>query len=467
MTRAVSPGRQIARIAVPVSLEYVILLVLNFATQVIVGTLGAVAIAAVGFANSLVFVFVVTLSSVSLSVSILVARALGAGKRHEMGAVVSTATLLSAGLTSIAAIALAVEPEPALRLLGASPAVAAEAAGYLRLTAIGMVPLVVSSVFSGVLRSTGRPRIPLYATAGTVVANTALAYALVFGVGPFPAMGVTGAGVATLIANLAKVAILAPVTLGRAVPWELPTRAELRGVITPVLVLAIPLAITEFVWTVGTFLYNVVFQRLGDDPLAAAQIVNALEGAFIVGSLGLMTASSVLISQELGRGDAPAAIAWIRRISRAGLLTGLVFGALFAASALSLDALFGEAGADVRELAAIGILLNAAAQVVKVRNMILGAGVLPSGNDVRGVILGDAVSAFAVGLPLAIALGLWSPLGAIGIFLARIVEELVKLAIFQSRAARVRWNALAREHGGQAAASETLSVSPSAGAGSA
>ena len=68
----------------PVSLEFVLMLVLNFVNQVVVGALGATAIAAVGFANSLVFILVLTLGALGASVSILVARAHGSGRRHEM-----------------------------------------------------------------------------------------------------------------------------------------------------------------------------------------------------------------------------------------------------------------------------------------------------------------------------------------------------------------------------------------------
>ena len=67
--------------------------------------------------------------------------------------------------------------------------------------------------------------------------------------------------------------------------------------------------------------------------------------------------------------------------------------------------------------------------------MVLGAGVLPSGNDVRGVILGDVTGAFLVGLPLAVLLGLHTPLGVAGVFLARVVEECAKVAIFTWRTA--------------------------------
>jgi Na+-driven multidrug efflux pump len=229
----------------------------------------------------------------------------------------------------------------------------------------------------------------------------------------------------------------------RTVRWSLPGgRSQWRAVVVPLFVLALPLGVTELFWTVGTFLYNVVFQQLGDEALAAAQIVTTLEGIFVVGSIGLMAATTTLVGRSVGSGDIAEAVAWVRRVKRAGVGTAVAFGLLFAASALLLDPLFGEAGPDVRLMAGVGILVNAAFQVVKVRNMIVGAGVLPSGNDVRGVILGDVVGAFAVGLPLAVLLGLHTPLGYLGIFAARIVEELAKLAVFTYRAKRIRWESL-------------------------
>ncbi len=213
--------------------------------------------------------------------------------------------------------------------------------------------------------------------------------------------------------------------------------------LVPLFVLAVPLGITELFWTTGTFLYNVVFQRLGDDALAAAQIAATLEGVFIVGSIGLMSATTALVGRSVGRGDAREAMAWVRRVKRVGLHTGVLFGLLFALSALVLGRLYGNAGADVQRTAALGILINAAFQVVKVRNMVLGAGVLPSGNDVRGVILGDVAGAFLVGLPIAVLLGLHSPLGAAGVFIARVVEECAKVAIFTWRTRRLDWHRLA------------------------
>lgn len=440
-----TPRRQIAGIAVPVSLEFMVILVTNFISQVIVGILGATAIAAVGFANSIVFVLIVTLGALGVSVSILIARAYGAARHADMDHTITAALIISAVIAVVVALVPVLAPHSVLTALGASSTVADAGADFLRLSALALVPTVLVSVLSGALRSTGRPRSPLVATLVTVPVTTALSYALVTGWGPAPELGVPGAGWAVLVTMAGRLAILAVIAFGGSgvYGWHLPVDgAQWRAIASPLIVLALPIALTEFLWSSGIYLYNVIAQRLGDGALAAAQIVSTLEGVFIVGSIGLMSATTALVGRSVGQRDAAGAADWVRRLTRAGIYTALAFGGLMALSALAIPTLFANAGGTVQALAVAGILINAAAQVVKVRNMILGAGVLPSGGDVRGVILGDAVSTFAVGIPLALVLSLATPLGLIGLFLARVIEELVKVAIFEYRTRRISWHAV-------------------------
>jgi putative MATE family efflux protein len=458
--RLQTEGREVARIAVPVSMEFVLTLVLGFVNQVVVGTLGAVAIAAVGFANALVVIAVMTLGALGNSASILVARARGAGNQHDVNTVVSVALAVASVITAVLCLPLLAWSTELLRLVGASSAVAASGSTYLALMGLTMVPTTLSAILSGTMRSTGRPKSPLVATIVTVVLEALLAFGLVFGVGPLPRLGVPGAGWAALVTATLKVAILVAQAFGvhRLVSWRWPgSTSEWRRVLAPLVVLAAPLALTALLWSGGTFLYNVVAARLGDEALAAAQIVNTLEGIFIVGSVGLMSAATALVGRSLGAGDAVGAMTWVDRVTRSGRWTGIVFGALFAVSALTLPVLFEHAGQAVRHAATLGILINGAFHVVKVRNLILGAGVLPAGGDVRGVITGDAVGAFVVGLPLAVLLGLHTPLGIAGVFLARVIEEVAKVAVFSWRAHRLDWQELATraaqpEHGSRAAA---------------
>jgi Na+-driven multidrug efflux pump len=159
-----------------------------------------------------------------------------------------------------------------------------------------------------------------------------------------------------------------------------------------------------------------------------------------------MSATTALIGQSVGNHDAFGASRWAGRLAHAGVYTGAAFGFLLCVSAFTIPLLFTNAGPEVQMLAIVGVLINGASQVIKVRNMILGAGVLPSGSDVRGVIMGDVIGSFVVGLPLAIVLALFTPLGVVGLFVARVVDECAKLAVFTMRTRRISWEAVvARE----------------------
>lgn len=441
-----SQNREIYKIAIPVSLEFVIMLALNWVNQVIVGGLGAIAIASVGFANSMTFILMVTLGAIGVSVSVLVSRAFGGKRLHELNVTVSIAILFSVSVTAFFAMIMWLWPHELMVLSGASKEVSETGVQYLQFTALSLIPNMMSAVLSGLLRATDHAKSPLYATLSTVVLNTVLGYMFVFGFGPISAMGVSGAGLATLITATLKMAILMyqAYVLHDVANWEMPeSLKETVSVIKPLFVLAVPLGITELVWTVGIFAYNVVQQKLGNLPLAAAQIANALEGIFIVASVGLASAGQVLVGRAIGAHDSALAKVWIKKVKQLGIYTSVAFGILFASTSFLLAPLYPEAGEEVRNLAIFAILVNALMQPVKVRNMLLGGMVLPNGNDTRGIIYGDLIGALVIGVPLAVVLGFPVGLGFAGVLIARSLDEIAKVVIFTYRARKIDWDDVA------------------------
>ena len=442
-----TPGRSIANIALPVSIEFVLILVLNFANQIVVATLGDTAVAAVGFANSINLIFNMTLSAIGASVAILVARAFGAKREDQLNNVVSVALLTGTIIAAVFALPLVVWPSEALNLTGATSTVVAAGATYLAIS-MATVPLnVLSATFSGVLRSANHARSPMVATIATVAVNVPLSIALVFGWGPLPALGVAGAAWAGLITALAKAGVLWWQTFSHfhVARWELPASLQVwKDVTVPLYVLAAPIGVQTLFWTTGNFLYNVVISQLGDDALAATNLLGALEGVFIVASLGLLSATTALVGRAVGAGEGALAEQWVRTIRRVGFWSGIAFGVLFALTALIVRPVFPTVTDTVVAYTIVGVLANAIFQPIKVQNAIHGGGILPSGGDVRGVMIVDFISPFLVGLPLALVLGVWLPYGFVGVVLARLVEEIAKYLLFRWRARRLNWIALAK-----------------------
>jgi putative MATE family efflux protein len=444
-----TPGKEIANIAIPVSLEFVFILVLNFVNQIVVGALGAIAVASVGLVNALFFVPTLTLGALGTSSSILVARAYGAKREKELNTVVSSAIVTSIVVSIVVAAPMVFLPYEILALFGASADVLEQAPAFLAVLALSLPFAVVSQVFSGILRSAGHPKSPMVATIATTVLNTPLAILFVFGLGVVPAMGIVGAAWATLLTSVIKALILLFQTypLYKIAGWELPGAwVAWKKVLIPLFVLAVPLALTTVFWTSGNFFYNVIAQQISNDALAALQIFGSLEGVFFVASLGLMSAVTALAGRAVGAGDGDLAQAWVKKIKRVGVYTGLIFGFLFALSAFSVPTLFPEIGPSVLVPATIAIVLNGIFLFVKVRNALLGAAILPSGDDVKGVVIGDFIAPFLVGIPLTIVLAFFTPLGIYGLFIARVLEEFFKVIFFTMRERRISWNAVANRH---------------------
>lgn len=447
--RLPTPGREIAKIAIPVGLEFVLILGLGFINQIVVGGLGAVAVAAVGFANSVILVPMFTLMALGYSTSILVARAYGAKRAKELNSVVSTSLITTFTLSALLSIPLMLWPTEILRFSGASAEIIDSGSSFLAVCAISLTPGVLSGVFSGILRSANHARSPMVATLITVALNTPIAIVLVFGLGPIPAMGVVGAAWASTLTTITKVVVLWVQTFGifDVADWVIPRAlSEWRELWKPLFTLALPLAATEIFYTMGIFFFNVLVGAISDDALAAMQIISGLESVFVVASLGLMSAITALAGHAVGAGDAGLAVAWINRIKRIGIVTAIIFGVLLGASAFGISGMFPAVGQQVVWMAMVGVLANAAFQPLKVRNVLLGAAILPSGNDVKGVMMGDFTGPFLVSIPLAIALGFFTPLGFYGVIIARLVEEVAKFAVFRWREHKLNWPLLVEKH---------------------
>lgn len=429
--------RQILEIAVPVSIESSFQLFVGFVNQVIIASLGTIAIAAVGLANNLLFIGVLTLSALGSGTGILVSRARG---RQDQPAILRLAwvgVLLALTLGSALAAPLVFWSSGFLTAIGTDPEVVTSASGYLSLVA-GTLPFVaVSSVATMVFRSIGQVRLPMVVAMATGVLSPALSWVLVH----FAGLAEPGAGIGLLIGQALKAVILVGYLTGRryGTGFSVPTAATVRAESRAMVPLVMPLFVTEIVFSSGVFLYALLFGRIGTEALAVFQIVTTIEGVFIVGGLGFHSASTVLVARAVGGGVEEDVWFWARSIRRLAVQSALGLGLLYAAMIPLLGLLYPNTSDQVRSWTAIGILLNALFLPVKVSN-ILWFGTLASGGDTRYLLLSDVVTVGVVGLPLAYLLGVSFGFGLWGVFAARLLgEELSRLTMLGLRYRSGRW----------------------------
>jgi len=192
-----SLNRAILLLAVPMVLEMVLESLFAVVDVFFVGQLGANAVATVGLTESVLSLVFAVGIGLSLSTTAMVARRIGE-KDPEGGAVAGVQAILLGLMTSLAiGIPCFIYAPELLRLMGASPEIVATGSGYARIALGGSGAILMLFLNNAIFRGAGDAAIAMRLLWVSNLINLVLDPCLIFGLGPFPRLGVTGAALAT------------------------------------------------------------------------------------------------------------------------------------------------------------------------------------------------------------------------------------------------------------------------------
>jgi putative MATE family efflux protein len=314
-------GKNIHRIIFQLSIPGMVSSVLQTLYQLIdaywVGKLGAEALAAIG-GSAFILWAVFSLSALSVNgIMTLVSQNIGAGNTE--------AGRLSAGqgmiINSISAIIFAVSvyftQDILYNVMGFSEQVRAEATSYMNIILSGLLFSFWFVGLEGVFRGLGDTRTPMYVLGLALAMNAILDPILIFGWLNVPAMGIAGAGLATIIAH-SFAALLASIILYRK--DYIPTifhNGKIRiqySVIFTILQIGSPIAFGGFFFSViYVFLTNII-SHFGTEAIAAIGVCHRIEGIAWFACVGYSIAASTLVGQYIGAkkvSDAKKAAWWV------------------------------------------------------------------------------------------------------------------------------------------------------------
>lgn len=202
--------RDVWKLALPVILTNLLQSLVETIDVFMVGRLGPIAIAAVGMSSAIRMLMLVMLLSVAAGAMSLIAQAKGSRDPERMSFV--TRQAISSGLLLSLPLAvfglLLAEPLLALVNSGGEPEAVGLGVSYLSILFLGTPFLVLNIVFNRLMQGAGDTVTPLVLTASMNVLNVILNFVLMFGVGPFPALGVAGAALGTVTARAVGVVIV-------------------------------------------------------------------------------------------------------------------------------------------------------------------------------------------------------------------------------------------------------------------
>jgi putative MATE family efflux protein len=428
-------------IAIPIMLQNLVDSFVNMVDTVMIGRLGTVEIAAVGLGNQFFFTFYMILFGMCSGSAIFTAQFWG--KRDISGIRKNTGFCLI--LTVILALVFTLGcfffPEKIIGIYSRDPAVVAAGAAYLKTLSPSFIPSGICFVFIQTLRSTEKVRLAMVSTVIALSINMGLNYLFIFGFGPIPAMGVVGAAIATVIARITEMGILAGVSYIRRYPPAGSFRelTNFTGAfIGRFFSIVLPVVFNELAWSLGVMTQNIIIARTHTDAIAAFNITNTFSQLTWVIFIGLGNGVAVLIGKKIGEGDEKTARDYAARIIRfSPLLAG---GAALILLLLSrfLPFVF-RVNDNVLSIIAVMFIILACTYPFRAFNMAMVIGICRSGGDTVFCIVYDVLFMWVVSLPLAAAASFVFNAPVWAIYLCISIEDPIKMFLGLWRFKTGKW----------------------------
>lgn len=423
--------KKAVRIALPVAMQGMLNTIVNLVDTMMIGALGATAIAAVGLANKVFFVFTLLVFGIVSGSGVLAAQYWGNGDIKNIKKVVGLALTLAVAASIAFLVPAVVCPEAVMRIFTSSEDAIQVGAGYLTIVALSYPATAVSNTFVAMLRATGRVKAPVVISSCTIFINIFFNYTFIYGNFGAPAMGAAGAALATLMARLAEaLSIILVVYLGKA-----PVAARFRemfGYSREFLVqffsTTSPVIANEFIWGLGTTLYSLAYGRMGNDAVAAITIATTIQDIVTVLFQGLSAATAVIMGNEMGAGKLKRAERYAKNFLILQFIV-TILGALFCVAIrwqiIGVYNITPEIAASVSRC----IIVFALFMPFKMFNYVMVVGILRSGGDTKMCLLLDCSGVWMIGVPMAFLGGLFFGF-PIHIVYAMVMLEEVYKAIF-------------------------------------
>ena len=390
---------QIMALVIPIIVGLAASTLLGVTDSLMLAPLGSVPLAAVGITNAVAVIMYAAIYGLLSALSVRIGAAHGARDGRAIPGILRAGLMLGL-LCGVAGTALMLLAWPLLPLLGQPAEVLAVMFPYWMAIALMLIPFSLLTVFKSVFEAVDRPWLGTSFAMLAVVINVPLNYALIWGVDPFPMLGLTGAGIATVVAE--TLALLAAVLwwqfapamrrlrLRRGLDW-----ANLRATLRE----GAPLGLRYVAETAAMAAATLMIGVFGTVALAGNQVAMAVGGLLYMVPLGVAGAVAIRVAQARGAGEG----ARLRPVTFAALVIAL--GWLGPAAVL-----LGFGGTWVAGL------VTADAQVITVAGAIFTVFALSQVMDgiqstMTGALRGLSDAGFAAATSLTAYWGLGLPLG--------------------------------------------------------
>lgn len=428
-------------IALPVAMQGMLNTIVNLVDTMMIGTLGETAIAAVGLANKVFFVFSLLVFGVVSGSGVLAAQYWGKKDVGNIRKVLGLALMISLVGAMCFVLPAELQPKMVMRIFTTSEGAIAVGAAYLSVVALSYPFTAVTNTYVAMMRAVGEVKAPVIISSMTILINITFNYILIFGHFGAPALGAVGAAVATLIARIVECTAIITVTYYTRSPIACRVKELFgysRAFLTQFISTCTPVIANEFIWGLGTTMYSLAYGRMGDNAVAAITIATTIQDIVVVLFQGLSAATAVILGNEMGAGHLKRAEKYAKNFFILQFMVTL--GAMvlcygIRGNIIGMYRITDSVAWDVNLCLLVFIIY----MPFKMFNYVNVVGVLRSGGDTKVCLFIDTSGVWFIGIPMAFIGGLYMKQAIYVVYAMVMTEEIYKAIIGYIRYRQKKW----------------------------
>ena len=431
------------KLAWPISLQNTLITLLGMVDVMMVSHLGDAAVAAVGLGNRIQFVVLVIIMGLAWGVGILVAQYWGAQQQEKIRRTVLMGSFIGVFAMIPIVIAFFYFADDVIAIGSEDSEVIALGQSYLWITMPSLCLIAVIMVLENALRSINQVRLPMVLSTIAIAINIVLNYWLINGGLGVPALGVDGAALATTISRAIHLLILIYVLIKVLHPI-VPHMDDIKllsqkGPWWKLFKIVWPMMFSFGVWSLGTFVYQLIYGQMGTKELAVMSLLSPIEGMYISLFFGFASACAIMVGQKLGADQYDEAWVTARSFITLAPIVGLALGVLLYMAKAWVFIPFAGLPAETLTLASDVFLIIGLGAWIKITNMTLAMGVLRAGGETKACLYIDIIGMWIVSIPLTYYCAFHLNLPLFWVALAAYSEEVTKSFLFLWRVLQKKW----------------------------
>lgn len=428
-------------IALPVTLQNIVVFVTQMLDTIMLGELGDVAMSASNLANQPFFIFNMLTFGLAGGASVLTAQYWGKGEIKPIKRIATMVMTFSMTVGLLLTVVMLIFPTQIMDIFSNEKDVIEAGASYLRIISYAYTFFGFSNIFFIIIRSVEIVKVAVVSNVVALIMNASLNYVLIFGKFGFPEMGIEGAALATLIARLAEfvIAIVYMLFLDKRLKLRFKDFLKFDKILAKdAFVISLPVVLNELMWGFGTSMQTALLGNLGKVAVTANSVIGVVQNLSTVAVFGVASAAAVMIGKSIGEGNMEEAydrgftFKWISIIAGV-IVTGIIL--LMKEFAIDFYNISPEAKALAHELIYIVSIVGFFVSIAGVGIV----GILRGGGDTKFSLFSEIFALWAIAVPAAYFAAFVLHLPVVWVYAIMKIDEPVKDIMYLIRVRGNKW----------------------------